>query len=154
MFFLLLEIRSNARTSFPLQAALMIACLCDIVALASILHSGFIQCPWSHFWGIFGEKENWPLCNVGRSVHRKGSFRLMTRGGDSLQAFMHHVPFTAKHVRERSHWEFRGYLRSISITFCLLPVGSEHRCSAAERLGETETGQGVGVWCVEVLKPN
>lgn len=51
----------------------------------------------------------------------------MTRGGDSLQAFMHHVPFTGKHVRERSHREFLGYLRSVSITFasCLLALSTD-----------------------------
>lgn len=73
--------------------------------------------PIVRFLGIFRERENWSLCSIGRSVYHKGVFRLMTRGGDSLQAFMHHVPFTAKHVRERSHWEFQEYLQSISITF-------------------------------------
>ncbi len=105
--------------------------------------------PLVRFLGIFSERENWPLCSMGRSVYRKGSFRLMTRGGDSLWAFMHHVPFTAKHVRRRSHWEFLGYLRSVSITF-----GSERWYSATERQRETEAGQGVGVWWVEVLEPN
>lgn len=39
----------------------------------------------------------------------------MAKCVDSLQAFMHHAPFTVKHVMEHSHWEFQEYLPSISI---------------------------------------
>lgn len=48
----------------------------------------------------------------------------MTRGGDSPRAFMHHVPFTAKHVREHSHWDFWEYLWRISITFAFRLLAS------------------------------
>lgn len=126
-------------------------CLCDIIALVSTLHSLCIPWPWSDF---FRERENWPLCSVGRSIHRKGSFRLMTRGGDSLQAFMHHVPFTTKHVRERSHREFLGYLRSVSITFasCLLaPSADAHRLKDGGRQKQARV-LGCGGW--RSLKPN
>ena len=78
----------------------------------------------------------------------------MTRGGDSLQAFMHHVPFTAKHVRERSRREFQGYLRSVSITFasCILaPSADAHRLKDGGR--QKQAGV-CGVWWVEVLKPH
>lgn len=104
--------------------------------------------PMIRFPGIFRERENWPLCSLGRSGYRKGSFRLMTRGGDSLQAFMHHVPFTAKHVRERSHREFLGYLQSVSITFAsylLAPSTDAHRLKDGGRQKQARAS-GCGGW--------
>lgn len=72
----------------------------------------------------------------------------MTRGGDSLQAFMHHVPFTAKHVREHSHREFQGYLRCVFITFAsyLLALSTDaHRLKDGGRQKQAR-GLGNGGW--------
>lgn len=67
----------------------------------------FVLC--SDILGYILQRENCALCSTERSFQHstKGSIRLMTRGGNSPQAFMHHVPFTAKHVGEHSHWEFQ-----------------------------------------------
>lgn len=70
--------------------------------------------PSSDFQGSSGVAGSWPLCSVGRSVYRKGSFRLMTSGGISPQAFMHHVPFTAKRVMGAPPLRISGIFKELA----------------------------------------
>lgn len=113
------------------------ACVLSYLWLPS--WSAEVSDAWVRCLGVFRQSEDWPMLSAGRSDHHKGSLRLMTRGDASLQAVMHHAPFTAKHVRECSRREFRGYLWSISIT-----AGSFFTSSGSERQFPPVQGEGRG----------
>lgn len=60
----------------------------------------------------------------GQSAHQ-GVFRLMAEGGPSRQAFMHHVPFSRKHVRQHSDQTFRRNIPEMVPVTCSLPPATD-----------------------------
>lgn len=75
-----------------------------LTAQVSVLH-GSAQIP-----GVFQvERGNSPPVQRQKVIPplQRGVHQINDLGGNSPQAFMHHVPFTTKHVGEHSHWEFQ-----------------------------------------------
>lgn len=128
-------------------------CLCDIIALASALHSWCIPCPGQLSGDLQGALEL-ALVQRRKVSLPQGELQINDQGR-RLSAGLHaSCPIHRQTCQGALPVGISGIFTEHFHHFCLLPFGLEHRSSSAGRQRETETGRGVGLWWAEVLEPN